>query len=116
MAGRNIRFAITVKKRVKQLSKRNWVKMSEITKLRAQIDEIDAALLHLIAKRKDVAVEIAKIKQEKGATDDEARLKELFLRIEKMAEEEGLKPEKIKAIWKELVKYMIEEQMERYPY
>ncbi len=90
--------------------------MSEIIKLRAQIDEIDAALIQLIAKRRDVAVEIAKIKQEEGAKDDEERLKQVFTKIEKIAEEQGLKSERIKPIWKELIKYMIEEQMDKYPY
>jgi chorismate mutase len=90
--------------------------MSEILKFRAQIDEIDAALIQLIAKRRDVAVEIAKIKQEEGAKDDEERLKQVFDKIEKIAEEQGLKSERIKPIWKELIKYMIEEQMDKYPY
>ena len=88
----------------------------EIKKRRAEIDEIDAALLQLIARRRDVAVEIAKIKQKVGSEDDETRLKEVFTDLEKRAKELKLKPEKVKLIWKDLVKYMIEEQMEKYPY
>jgi chorismate mutase len=89
---------------------------SEIKKGRAEIDEIDSALLQLIARRRDVAVEIAKIKQKVGSTDDEARLKEVFTSLEKRAKELKLNPDKMRLIWKALVKYMIEEQMEKYPY
>lgn len=89
---------------------------AEITRMRAKIDEIDAALLVLIAKRKDAAVEIAAIKQKTGSTDDEERVREILEKVQKRAKEMGLKENEIKEIWKALIAYTIREQMEKHPY
>lgn len=89
---------------------------SEIGKFRAQIDEIDTALLQLIAKRLEVALEIAKIKQDAGTFNDEERIRGILERIKADAEEIGLSGEDMKKIWKELISYMIREQMEKHPY
>ncbi len=83
---------------------------------RAEIDEIDMALLQLLARRKDVALEIAKIKQEIGSADDEKRLKEVLDRVQKRAEELGLDGNEMKELWKSLISYIIKEQMKKYPY
>ncbi len=88
----------------------------EIERMRATIDEIDEALLRLIAQRRDIAIEIAKVKQKSGEQDDEKRLKEVFERVEKKAEELGLDKETMRELWKAMISYMIREQMRRYPY
>jgi len=87
-----------------------------LVRLRAQIDEIDAALLQLIAKRKDIALEIAKVKQSSGSSDDEQRLKEVLDRVQGKAKEVGLDESEMKSLWKSLIAYMIKEQMKKYPY
>jgi chorismate mutase len=89
---------------------------SDIGKLRAQIDEIDLALIGLIARRKDVAIEIAKIKQQAGSEGDEERLRQVLDNVERQANELGMDGKKVRELWKELVKYMIEEQMAKHPY
>jgi len=85
-------------------------------KRRAEIDEIDMALLQLIARRRDIALEIAKIKQKIGSADDEQRLKDILDKVQKRAEELGLDPEEMKSLWKSMIAYMIREQMKKYPY
>ena len=88
----------------------------DVTKLRAEIDEIDMALLQLIARRKDVAVEVAQVKQQIGSQDDEARMVTILDAVEKKATEVGLNGKEMRTIWKDLIAYMIKEQMAKYPY
>ncbi len=88
----------------------------DIEKLRAVIDEIDFALLQLIAKRKDIAIEIAKIKQKNGSSDDEERMRKLLGLVQERARKLGLDEKEIKELWKALIAYMIKEQMKKHPY
>ena len=89
---------------------------SDVTKLRGEIDEIDLAILQLIAKRRDIALEIAKTKQKSGPQDDEERLKQVLKRIQKRSNELDLDEKEMKALWKVMIAYIIREQMEKYPY
>lgn len=88
----------------------------EITRLRAMIDEIDFALLQLIAKRKEIALEIAKIKQKTGPAEDEERIRKLLDNLQERADKLGLDKKEIKELWKALIAYTIKEQMKKYPY
>ena len=87
-----------------------------MTKRRGQIDEIDLAILQLIAKRRDIALEIAKTKQKSGPQEDEERLRQVLERIQKRSKDLGLDEAEMKALWKVMIAYIIREQMERYPY
>lgn len=89
---------------------------SDVRRLRAEIDEIDDALVRLLARRRDAAVEIAKIKQKTGSDDDEKRLAQVLDRVEETADRLGLDGKRVRELWQELVGYMIEEQMKKYPY
>jgi chorismate mutase len=88
----------------------------DVQRLRAKIDQIDLAMLQLIARRKDAALEIAKIKQKIGSQDDEDRMRKILESIGNEAKALGLKDSEIKSIWKDLIAYMIKEQMGKYPY
>ena len=87
-----------------------------MTRLRGQIDEIDLAILQLIAKRRDIALEIAKTKQKSGLQDDEERMRQVLERIQKRSKELSLDEAEMKAVWKVMIAYIIREQMEKYPY
>jgi len=89
---------------------------SDVTRLRGQIDEIDLAILQLIAKRRDIALEIAKTKQKSGLQDDEERMRQVLERIQKRSKELSLDEAEMKAVWKVMIAYIIREQMEKYPY
>lgn len=88
----------------------------DIEKLRAEMDEIDLALVQLMAKRRDIAVEIAQVKQSVGSVNDEDRLREVLGNVQKKAQELGLDEEEMKELWKCMITYMIKEQMKKYPY
>jgi chorismate mutase len=89
---------------------------SDIIKYRAEIDEIDMAIMQLIARRRDIALDIAKIKQKVGSKDDEERMRKILEGVAAKAKELELNEEEIKGIWKDIIAYMIKEQMEKYPY
>jgi chorismate mutase/prephenate dehydratase len=92
-------------------------KEPEIVQMRAEIDEIDAALLQLIARRKTVALEIAKVKQKSGGqVDDEARLRKVLEGVQERSRKLGLDEKEMKELWKCLIAYMIREQMKKHPY
>jgi len=92
-------------------------KEPEITQMRAEIDEIDAALLQLIARRKTVALEIAKFKQKSGdSVDDEARIRKVLEGVQERSKKLGLDEKEMKELWKCLIAYMIREQMKKHPY
>lgn len=82
----------------------------ELRKLRSKIDNLDDAILGLIADRKGVAIEIARLKKKRGVSDDETRLREVFSRVERRAAELGLDPKRTHSLWESLIAYMQEEQ------
>lgn len=84
--------------------------------LRREIDEIDSRLIALIGKRRELALEIAKIKQRGGSWDDDGRVAEILRNVRAGAEKNGLDPDEMEAVWRRLIDYMISEQMRRYPY
>ncbi len=82
----------------------------ELGRLRSRIDKIDDSMLKLMAERKGVAIEIARLKRQRGVSDDDARLREVFSRVEKRAAGLGLDPKRTRGLWESLVAYMQEEQ------
>jgi len=91
--------------------------MRNLIELRAEIDVIDEELVRLIARRKVIALEIAKFKKENGGGDkDSARIGKVLERVGKVADEEGLPKESIQILWADLIKLMITEQMKKHPY
>ena len=88
----------------------------DIDKLRKEIDQIDAGIVKLIAERRDVALEIAKLKQKSGPRGDKERLEQVLSNVENRANELGLDGKRLRSIWTSLVEYMIDEQMVRHPY
>ena len=92
---------------------------SEVGRLRREIDEVDSELVGLIAKRRDLALEVAKLKQEGGSglkTGGSKRIEDILKKIEEEAGRHGLDSAEMKRLWKCLVRCMIKEQMKSYPY
>jgi chorismate mutase len=90
--------------------------MRNLDELRGEIDVIDEELVRLIARRKVIALEIAKFKKENGGGGDSARIEKVLERVGKVADEEGLPKEAIQVLWANLIKLMIKEQMKEHPY
>jgi monofunctional chorismate mutase len=78
--------------------------MSELKKLRDEIDKIDEQILHLLANRVNVCEAIgAAKKKQKLSVKDEAREEEVYRRIHSQAAKLGLNPARFVAVYREIV-------------
>ena len=78
--------------------------MENITTLRKKIDEIDEKFVLLLKDRMELCKRIGKIKKEEGlAVKDLRREDEVYLHIMSKALEYGLDPQKVEAIFKQIV-------------
>jgi chorismate mutase len=72
--------------------------------LRKKIDEIDENFAHLLKDRIELCKLIGKIKEENGlAVKDLRREDEVYLHVMSKALELGLDPQKVEAIFKQIV-------------
>jgi chorismate mutase len=72
--------------------------------LRKKIDEIDEKFVLLLKDRMELCKRIGKIKEENGlAVKDLRREDEVYLHIMSKALEAGLDPQKVEAIFKQIV-------------
>ena len=66
----------------------------ELAEARSSIDNLDAALLHLLAERFKITRRVGELKAAKGLpAADPAREQEQITRLRSLAEESGLDPE-----------------------
>jgi len=92
-------------------------KRIEVQKIRQQIDQLDDEMLSLILKRRDLAMELARLKTEvNDLMDHEQRVKEILSRIEHKANEMGMEGAEVRVLWKALIAYMIKEQTAKYTF
>jgi len=78
--------------------------LENITTLRKKIDEIDEKFVLLLKDRMELCKRIGKIKKEEGlAVKDLRREDEVYLHIMSKALEYGLDPQKVEAIFKQIV-------------
>ena len=78
--------------------------MENITTLRNKIDAIDENLVRLLKDRIELCKRIGKVKEENGlAVKDLRREDEVYLHVMSKALEMGLDPQKVEAIFKQIV-------------
>jgi len=78
--------------------------LENITALRKKIDTIDEKLVCLLKDRIEMCKRIGKIKEENGlAVKDLRREDEVYLHVMSKALEMGLDPQKVEAIFKQIV-------------
>jgi chorismate mutase len=79
--------------------------------LRKKIDEIDEKLVRLLKDRIELCKRIGKIKEENGlAVKDLRREDEVYLHVMSKALELGLDPQKVEAIFKQIVAFGVSVQ------
>ena len=84
---------------------------TSIVEIREGIDLIDKQLIELIGKRFQYVKEIVKFKSNKEDVEAKPRYEEV-LRIRKQwATEQNLNPDVIETIYKTMIQYFIEEQL-----
>lgn len=75
--------------------------------VRAGVDEVDRALVALLVRRFGYMDAAARIKPDRSAVRDEVRKAEVLDNIAREAEIAGLEPERLRAVWNELVEQSI---------
>ena len=75
--------------------------------VRAGVDEVDRALVALLVRRFGYMDAAARIKTDRGTVRDEARKAEVLDNVAREAAAAGLAPERLRAVWNELVEQSI---------
>lgn len=82
--------------------------------IREEIDFLDSAIIQLIGKRYKYVQAAAKFKTSETAVRAPERLKAMLLQRREWAQEQQLNPDVIEKLYKDLVNYFIQEEMERW--
>lgn len=82
-----------------------------MTEVRVGVDEVDRALVALLVRRFGYMDAAARIKTERGTVRDEARKAQVLDNVARAAEAAGLTPERLRAVWNELVEQSIAHEM-----
>ncbi|HWA01432.1 MAG TPA: chorismate mutase [Caulobacterales bacterium] len=78
-----------------------------MTEVRAGVDEVDRALVALIARRQGYMDAAARIKQSRDTVRDEARIRDVLAKVKAQAEAEGLAWEIAEPIWRAMMEACI---------
>jgi chorismate mutase len=85
----------------------------EIQPYRLEIDEINEEIIKNIAQRKEAALAIGKIKKKYGKpVVDKTREKAILERIREKAQINGLEPDALERVFKEIIKLCVEAEEE----
>ncbi|MBN2518305.1 MAG: chorismate mutase [Candidatus Altiarchaeota archaeon] len=89
----------------------NLIEDSEVRRIRKEVDVLDSELIGLLAKRRDLAIQMGKIKRRKHLPIvDGKRNEEVLERVIGEAKKYGLDEKKVEEFWKCIIKCAIEEQ------
>jgi len=83
-----------------------------MTDVRAGVDEIDRYLVALIARRQGYMDAAARIKQERAAVRDEARINEVLRKVKAEAERAGLSWGIAEPVWRQMMERCIAYEFE----
>ncbi|KTE09545.1 chorismate mutase [Sphingopyxis sp. H115] len=78
-----------------------------MTEVRAGVDQVDRELVALLVRRFGYMDAAARIKAERTAVRDEARKAEVLDNVGREAAAAGLEPDRVRAVWNELVEQSI---------
>lgn len=85
-----------------------------MTDVRAGVDQVDRELVALLVRRFGYMDAAARIKSDRTTVRDEARKAEVLANVMREAEAAGLEPERLGAVWNELVEQSIAYEMLRW--
>ena len=85
-----------------------------MTDVRAGVDQVDRELVALLVRRFGYMDAAARIKSDRGAVRDEARKAQVLDNVAREAESAGLDPQRIRAVWNELVEQSIAHELVRW--
>jgi isochorismate pyruvate lyase len=82
--------------------------------VRVGVDQVDRELVALLVRRFGYMDAAARIKPDRAAVRDEARKAEVLDNAAREAAKAGLDPERIRAVWNELVEQSIAHELDRW--
>ena len=85
-----------------------------MTDVRAGVDQVDRELVALLVRRFGYMDAAARIKPERSAVRDEPRKAQVLDNVAREAESAGLDPQRIRAVWNELVEQSIAHELVRW--
>ncbi len=88
-------------------------KFSTIKEIRNEIDEIDIRIIELISQRKDLVIEVVKLKR-KDQIIDQKRIDQILKKLNLEANKHGIPEVLIEKLWKIMIEGFIEFEMEIY--
>lgn len=78
-----------------------------MTEIREAIDRLDRALVRLLAERQGYVAQAGRIKGERAAVRDEARIAEVIAKVRQAARDHGLDESLAEAVWQVMVEEFI---------
>ena len=78
-----------------------------LIEVRAGVDQVDRELVALLVRRFGYMDAAARIKNDRSTVRDEARKAQVLDNVAKEGEAAGLEPERLRAVWNELVEQSI---------
>ncbi|ALH80754.1 chorismate mutase [Sphingopyxis macrogoltabida] len=82
--------------------------------VRAGVDQVDRELVTLLVRRFGYMDAAARIKPDREAVRDEARKAEVLDNVARAAAAAGLEPDRLRAVWNELVEQSIAYEFDRW--
>ncbi|MBD3746525.1 chorismate mutase [Sphingopyxis terrae] len=82
--------------------------------VRAGVDQVDRELVALLVRRFGYMDAAARIKTERSAVRDEPRKAQVLDNVAREAESAGLDPQRIRAVWNELIEQSIAHELMRW--
>ena len=82
--------------------------------VREGVDQVDRELVALLARRFGYMDAAARIKAERGAVRDEPRKAQVLDNVAREAAAVGLEPDRLRAVWNELVEQSIAHEFDRW--
>ena len=82
--------------------------------VRAGVDQVDRELVALLVRRFGYMDAAARIKTERSAVRDEPRKAQVLDNVAREAESAGLEPERLRAVWSELIEQSIAHELTRW--
>ncbi len=79
----------------------------EMTDIRAEIDALDKRLVALLGERQQLIAQAGKVKPNRQAIRDEARIQEVLQLVKDEAVRCGLSPDIAEAVWVQLIEQSI---------
>ena len=90
------------------------VECKNLDEVRENIDRLDREIVRMIAERSYYVMQAAKFKTTKGDVKAPKRVEEVISKVRYLAAEKGLDPDMIEDVYRIMIEYFINYEMEKH--